>query len=552
MRGTHRVRVAGGRRSVAERWQPVISDTAGAIGHYETITQPSAVTGVVALLPTIGIPAAGTGVLAWDASADTLSWRGGPPVTVDPLTSATYTLPEPNPPGSIIVTVTGAALPAGSAADTLTVTSSPATAGLGDLTRDTARAADEFDGNMYVGLGVRDTHDGEVWRSADGVNWVQAALPGFGQPAGTVQHIDSFIVYDGQLYAGTDTGQIWRTSDGSRWTLATVTPGFDANVTAFADFNGQLYANQANSGPGGVFSSPDGTSWSNVLTFDHDEYAHYLQVFNGSLFSSSGSYDGILGPGAGEIWSSSDGTTWQPAAGDGFGDPDNTDVSGLAVFGGDLYAATFNSAQGAQVWRTSDGQNWQMVATNGFGDPDNTIIHELIVFDNELYAGTEDDVQGGEIWRIADGTDWSLANVPGFGTGKFQRIRSFFELGGYLYANGENDCETNGPPGCQERGWELWRLEAPAPTCTVTAVLRAGVTPGFTGAYDEEEVTVQAPGGLTAVGNIYISNGIVFWPIFDPGTTSPIVVTAIKGVQGVSTTWSFDATDVAGQETFCG
>jgi hypothetical protein len=532
-------------------WQPVVSNAAGAIGSYDTVTQPVNVTGVLALLPTTDIPAPGTGDLTWNASEQTLSWRGGPAVAVSPTVSATYNLPASAGGPSLIAVITAGALPAASASDTLTVASSPASAGFGDPDRDTARGSVIFDGDIYLGLENR-PQDGEVWRSADGLTWVEAAAPSFGQGS-AIQHVDSLIVYDGDLYAGTDSGQIWRTSDGTLWTQATVTPGFNENITAFATFDGALYANQGDSYEGGVFSSTDGTDWTNVLTFPEwqDKYTEFLQVFDGSLYSDVGDYNGMLAtddPGA--IWSSSDGTTWIQSGTDGFGNLDNSDISGMAVFDGDLYAGTFNKVEGAQVWRTSDGTSWTEVAGDGFGDPNNTIIHQLTVFNGELYAGTENDAEGGEIWRTSDGTDWSLANLPGFGTGEQMRIRSFFAFGGYLYANGENDCDADDYPGCVQRGWELWRLPGP-PTCAVVGTPQTG-DDGSAGGLEQEEVGVQAPGGLEAISNVEISNGDVYWPDFTPGTTSPVTVTATKATAGILTWWSFDAVDELGQTTYCG
>ncbi len=444
-------------------WQPVVSNAADAIGHYYTVTQPVNVTGVLVLLPPTDIPSSGTATLSWNPTTDKLTWRGGHAVVVNPAVSASYDLPESVRGPYLIAVVTAGALPATSQSDALTVASAVATAGFGDPERDTAHGSAVFDSDVYVGVENRGTHLSELWRSADGINWVEAAAAGFGQGTcyvGGNCHVDSLIVYDGDLYAGSDAGQIWRTANGTLWTKATSTPGFNQNITDFATFDGELYASQANSGPGGVFASSNGTSWAHVFTFPapQDEYTEFLQEYDGGLYSDAGDYNGVLGSGPGSIFSSSNGTTWVQSGTDGFGDADNTDVSGLAVFGGDLYAGTFNSAQGAQVWQTSNKGNWIEVATDGFGDADNTIVHQLVVFDGELYAGTEDDTQGGEIWRTPDGRHWSLANVPGFGTGEEMRIRTFFEYQGYLYANGENDCVVDVQPNCVEHGWELWRL----------------------------------------------------------------------------------------------
>lgn len=403
--------------------------------------------------------------------------------------TADYALPEPTGAADLIAVVTGGELPSTDASDTLTVTSAAATGGFGDPDRDTARGAGIFDSDIYIGDGLRGMGEGEVWRSSDGIHWVEAAAANFGQAPFADEHVDSFIVYGGEFYAGTDTGQIWRTTDGSLWTLATSTPSGDPstaqNITDFAIFDGLLYANESNLGPAGVFDSPDGTGWSDVLTFPASQpqlkYTHDLQIFDGRLFSSVGSYKGLLGAGGGQVWSTPDGTAWTQSGVTGFGNADNTDISGMAVFDGALHAATFNTQQGAQIWRTTDGASWQQVVFDGFGDPSNSVVQHLIVFDNELYAGTENDSEGGEIWRTSDGTDWTLANIPGFGTGEQMRMRALFQDGPYLYAIAGNDCGL-APPGCVEHGWELWRLQSPVATLVLsplTAPVAAGVAQPF-------------------------------------------------------------------------
>jgi hypothetical protein len=453
-------------------WQPVVSDAAGAIGHFYTVSQPTNVTGVLALLPPTGMPAAGSGTLSWNASADTLSWRGGPSVVVNPASSASYDLPEPGSGSDLIAVVTAGALPTSSASDALTVAVASATAGFANENAPSVHNSAVLDGDVYLGLYDRGAGLGQVWRSADGVNWVKAAADSFGQvschtnSSTGICHVDSFMVFNGDLYAGTDGGQIWRTGDGTLWTYVTTLPLGD-NITALATFRGDLYANQAGNSEGGVFGTSDGVNWQPMYTYPEpqDKYVESLEAFNNdALYSDAGSYNGYFGAGAGAIVSSTSGglNTWRgsgPNGLSGFGDNGNTDISGLAVFDGGLYAGTFNSTQGAQVWRTVDGSTWRQVATDGFTDPNNTYIHALIVFNNERYAGTQDDTEGGEIWRSSNGTRWSLANVPGFGTGRQMRIRSFFTLAGYLYANAENDCYPFGFTGCMQYGWELWRLE---------------------------------------------------------------------------------------------
>jgi hypothetical protein len=64
-------------------------------------------------------------------------------------------------------------------------------------------------------------------------------------------------------------------------------------------------------------------------------------------------------------------------------------------------------------------------------------------------------------------------------------------------------------------------------------------------------VTVTADGGLNSISGVAITNGTVEVPDFTPGTTGSVVVTAIKAVQGQSTSWSFNVKDQAGKETNC-
>ena len=163
-------------------------------------------------------------------------------------------------------------------------------------------------------------------------------------------------MFGSALYAGTDIGQIWRTTDGTLWTRATLSPGLDQNITDLTVFGGQLYANQAATSPAGVFRSSDGANWSRVLTFGEPqlEYTHDLATFGSQVYSAVGSYKGYLGPGDGELWRSPDGSSSSQSGSDGFGNPDNTDVSGLAVFGGSLFAGTFNGTDGAEVWLDTD------------------------------------------------------------------------------------------------------------------------------------------------------------------------------------------------------
>ena len=483
--------------------------------------------------------------------------------------SDTYELPETSLGPDIIVTVTAGGLPATSESDTLIVSSAPATAGFGDEQRDTARQAAVFDGDLYLGVENRDLHVGEVWRSADGVDWVLAAPESFGQGS-AIRHVDSLIVFDGQLYAGTDSGQLWRTSDGSLWTQATLSPGTLAparirtSPTSRSSTGCYTPTRQRRGSAAASSRAPTGRigrTCSRIPTRRTSTPTASRSSAGGPTTATRAATAAHgLGPGA--MFGSPDGSTWRERR-RRLRRHHNADISGLAVFQGDLYAGTANYAAGAQVWHTSDGTTWTQVSAVGFTDPNhqfdplNQFIHEFTIFDGELYVGTEDDIDGGEIWRTSDGKHWTLANVPRFGTGRQQRMRSFFEFGGYLYATAENDCVVHDFSGCQQRGYEMWRLApiskafAPAPLCAVAAIRRVGAGV-YAGGTAQEDVSVEAAGGLASVTNITIDNGSVNVPQFTAGTSAPVTVTATKSDEGSTAHWSFDATDEYGQVTYCG
>lgn len=158
--------------------------------------------------------------------------------------------------------------------------------------------------------------------------------------------------------------------------------------------------------------------------------------------------------GGGQIWRY-DGNSWQEVVGDavgggnGFSDPNNADISAMAVFGNYLYAATTNSSTGAEVWRTSNGTDWSQVNTNGFsGTTDNASVFALGSFNGNLYAGTYNETTGTEIWSSANGTNWIQANIDGFdGTNANDETLALTVFGNYLYAGTYND----------DTGTEIWR-----------------------------------------------------------------------------------------------
>jgi hypothetical protein len=142
--------------------------------------------------------------------------------------------------------------------------------------------------------------------------------------------------------------------------------------------------------------------------------------------------------------------TWNQVNVDDFGVSGTGLVNSMAVWDGNLYAATDPSV-GTEIWEYSgSGTDWTQVNEDGFGDPANGNA-VLVVFNDHLYAGVTNGDAGAEVWEYnGSGTDlitgWTLVNTPGFGDLTFQgAISSMAVWDGHLYA---------GTNGLHSRVWE--------------------------------------------------------------------------------------------------
>lgn len=292
--------------------------------------------------------------------------------------------------------------------------------------------------------------------------WEQVNSNGFGDPqTGEVTALETF---NGDLYAGNynpinpeplfDGAQIFRSSDGVTWTAVTQ-PGFgNSHDTAppaildFIEFNSRLYA---------------GTGRGNAC----------------------------------QVWRSLDGSIWAPMTVTGFSDPDNTEVSCFAVYGGMIYAGVRNEVTGAQIWRSFSGDNnswtkvapttpgtvdasvtglaefdgalyaavqsefpvqiwqsfggasgtWTTLINDGFGDPDTIWSGGMAVFAGSLYVGVGSDVTGALLYRTSDGATWQQVITPGFGDPNNGPAHMVYVFENQLYVGVMNSVT----------GLEVWR-----------------------------------------------------------------------------------------------
>jgi hypothetical protein len=265
--------------------------------------------------------------------------------------------------------------------------------------------------------------------------WQQVNQDGFGDALN--QQVPSLAVFGDHLYAGvwhntgiSATAQIWRTSTGTGWQMVDTRP-----VSGAADmiaFKGSIYAG---SWDGHIWSSPNGTSWTEIINDGFDgsnQGISRFQVYGDTLYAST------WGDGT-EIWRTINGVDWEPFVEDGLGDLHNTGAPASEVFNGLLYYGVANATTGAQLWQ-SNGISTSAVITDGFGITNNQSISALVVFGDALYASLWND-QAVQVYRSSDGSNWDqvldgLGNPPGYEVSALQVYRDKL----YLVVQ----CDTSG------------------------------------------------------------------------------------------------------------
>ena len=253
---------------------------------------------------------------------------------------------------------------------------------------------------MLVGLV---THQAQAMPGAS--TWKQANVDGFGDPDN--KQLPSMITFGDYLYTGawhcceagiTATAQIWRSSTGVDWEM--VDDRLANGAASMLTFKGSIYAG---SWDGIVWSSPDGLTWTEVITDGFNgsnQGIARFTVFSDTLYAST--WNGETGT---EVWRTEDGAVYENFIDAGLDDdPNNEGAIASEVFYGFLYFGVVNDDTGAQIWRT-DGITTTAVITDGFGIAENWAISSLAVFSHSLYAGVYNPL-GLQVWRSGNGTDW--------------------------------------------------------------------------------------------------------------------------------------------------
>ena len=226
-------------------------------------------------------------------------------------------------------------------------------------------------GKLYVG-GHNSTTGGEIWRTADGLQWEQVADGGLGLAQRHAFH--PWLVYKDQLYVvGTYSNwaagfDLFRSGDGTTWEQV-VEDGFGAgehrNMGAdLVEFEGRLY-----------------------LSTQNEEPRLFVPGSSTERFTTQGF----------QLWTSADGSDWIQVGKDGFG-RSTSYMGDASVWGGKLYLQAVDYRDGSRLWQSEDGQEWKMI----FHEPPRgyfTIGPGLHVFDGHCLYVSHDMEKGLDIWR---------------------------------------------------------------------------------------------------------------------------------------------------------
>ncbi|MBU4490200.1 MAG: hypothetical protein KKE79_06150, partial [Actinobacteria bacterium] len=257
-------------------------------------------------------------------------------------------------------------------------------------------AMEVFGGKLYVGvanfdMGSMKSDGGEI-HSYDGLAWTAEMTDGFGDTRNMA--VSSLATYGGTLYAGTtrvdikteligftrikatltSVGCELRKLSGAKWPKVAgdgFTDKRNAAVSAMEVFDGKLFIGTTNG---------DATATVDIVTQEVSEYSYET--------------DGLC------VYSYDDVSISEEIRG-GFDCPDDfsaNDMVTMDVSGRDMLLVGVGRVEGVGRLKAFDGSDWFAGALDGFGNPDNRAVSGVAVFDGKAYAGTGNDTSGCEVW----------------------------------------------------------------------------------------------------------------------------------------------------------
>jgi hypothetical protein len=277
-------------------------------------------------------------------------------------------------------------------------------------------------------LGVSNSTTGaQIWVSDDGESFRQVVVGGMGGKnnsaiSSATGSADMALVFKGNLYVGAanlqEGGEIWRTADGLEWERV-AQKGLERSgntlLTPDLVFQDQLYAVGWMVGLDiegiEVYRTSDGTTWEMVVSDGFGlggerNFLGLLAVYKGELYLTANMEPRLMNPDERtlrakpegfQLYKSADGKEWTQIGEDGFG-ADTSITAYLTVHGEDAYLGVCDYGNGNQVWRSSDGTNWELM----FQAPVPSWFDEgggLFEFQGHLFWSDNDLKRGVELWR---------------------------------------------------------------------------------------------------------------------------------------------------------
>ena len=277
---------------------------------------------------------------------------------------------------------------------------------------------------------VSNTRTGaQIWVSENGETFRQVVSAGLGDPNNTGISVfdpqDLGSIFQGKLYVGVTNpstgGEIWRTADGLEWErVADEGLGKSANIdfTPGLVYHDQLYMVSATTSGldklkgFDLFRTSDGKTWEKVVSAGFNvglerNIVGWLTEFKGELYLTGQTMDPRIliptqpseriPPKGFQLYKSSDGANWTQVGKDGFG-ADSSYTANMMVLGGSAYLAVYDYHEGNQLWKSTDGKDWELI----FRQPYPSWFDEgsgPIDFQGHLLWVDSDLKRGVEIWR---------------------------------------------------------------------------------------------------------------------------------------------------------
>lgn len=261
-----------------------------------------------------------------------------------------------------------------------------------------------FDGDLYASIADADDpmDAARVFRWVGDADWEDCGR--LGSDPGHLS-VQSMIVHDGRLYAGTGVWDWLRSSgDGFEPALSRVfvyeggrewrdlgPVGASVRVLSLASFEGELYAGLDRVGGGHCFKH-DGQSWIDCGAPDGDNFENLFPV-DGVLYGATHKnhyrYEGDQ--------------TWTCISREPHG---ITQTHAFQAYQGKLWAGTWPQGY---VLRLEDGA-WTNTGRLGIPEGEHAEINEInnmIAYNGKLYAGV---IPKAQVWRYETDGHWTLMN----------------------------------------------------------------------------------------------------------------------------------------------